>query len=123
MSENSNPGMNGQSQQVQVGNSVGKPQSENLYQKKVKENFHIYGIATFLYACLYALCMYRNSSGVSYPFFVAGSLFYICFCLAKLGISWKKEGAFYAISMMLLSISTFCTDDGIFSLSSWEYFC
>ena len=99
-------------QGMNTATGVGRPQPENLYQKKVKENFHIYGIATFLYACLYALCMYRNSSGVSYPFFVAGSLFYICFCLAKLGISWKKEGAFYAISMMLLSISTFCTDDG-----------
>lgn len=99
-------------QGMNTATGAGKPQPDNLYQKKVKENFHIYGIATFLYACLYALCMYRNSSGVSYPFFVAGSLFYICFCLAKLGISWKKESAFYMISMMLLSVSTFCTDDG-----------
>ena len=51
--------------------------------RKMKENFHIFGLATFLYACLYAYCMYRNSSGVTYPFFVAGSLFYICFCFAK----------------------------------------
>ncbi len=80
--------------------------------KKIKENFHIFGFASFLYACLYAFCMYRNSSGVTYPFFIAGSLLYICFCFAKLGISLKKESGFYMVSMMLLAVSTFCTDDG-----------
>lgn len=62
--------------------------------KKMKENFQIFGLASFLYACLYAFCMYRNSSGVTYPFFVAGSLCYICFCFAKLEISLKKEASF-----------------------------
>lgn len=79
---------------------------------KVKENFQIFGLASFLYACLYAFCMYRNSSGVTYPFFVAGGLLYICFCFAKLEISLKKGSAFYTVSMMLLAVSTFCTDDG-----------
>ncbi|MDE6674248.1 MAG: hypothetical protein K2K19_05480, partial [Acetatifactor sp.] len=80
--------------------------------RKIKENFQIFGLASFLYACLYAFCMYRNSSGVTYPFFVAGSLWFICFCCAKLEISLKKGGAFYMFSMMLLAVSTFCTDDG-----------
>lgn len=80
--------------------------------RKMKENFQIFGLASFLYACLYAFCMYRNSSGVTYPFFVAGSLCYICYCFAKLEISLKKGSAFYTISMMLLAVSTFCTDDG-----------
>ena len=105
------PGVN-----VQVGGQCPQPgaqhkQQENLYTKKVKENFHIYGVASFLYACLYAFCMYRNSSGVTYSFFVAGSLVFICFCLSKLGITWKKSNGFYMISMVLLSVSTFCTDD------------
>lgn len=80
--------------------------------KKMKENFQIFGVASFLYACLYAFCMYRNSSGVTYPFFIAGSLLYICFCFAKLGISLKKGSSFYMVSMMLLAVSTFGTDDG-----------
>lgn len=87
-----------------------KPDTEQT--KKMKENFQIFGVASFLYACLYAFCMYRNSSGVTYPFFIAGSLLYICFCFAKLGISLKKGSSFYMISMMLLAVSTFCTDDG-----------
>lgn len=36
--------------------------------KNMKENFQIFGVASFLYACLYAFCMYRNGSGVTYPF-------------------------------------------------------
>ena len=89
-----------------------RPEPQTLYQEKVKENFHIFGISTFLYACLYAFCMYKNESGVTYSFFVAGSLVYICYCLSKLGITLKKDNGFYMISMVLLSVSTFCTDDG-----------
>ncbi len=88
------------------------PNPDTPETRKIKENFQIFGVATFLYACLYAFCMYRNSSGVTYPFFVAGSLLYICYCFAKLEISLKKGSAFYMVSMMLLAVSTFCTDDG-----------
>ncbi len=95
---------------VPVSQPVKKPDTPET--RKMKENFQIFGVASFLYACLYAFCMYRNSSGVTYPFFVAGSLCYICFCFAKLEISLKKGGAFYMVSMMLLAVSTFCTDDG-----------
>lgn len=98
-------------QRQPVQNTVQKPKPQTLYHTKVKEYFNIYGVATFLYACWYAFCMYRNPSGVTYSFFVAGSLAYICFCLSKLGIIWEKGNGFYAVSMMLLSVSTFCTDD------------
>lgn len=91
--------------------------------KKVKENFQIFGLGSFLYACLYAFCMYRNSSGVTYPFFVAGSLLFICFCFAKLEISLKRGSIFYTISMILLAVSTFCTDDGrIIALNKLGFF-
>lgn len=88
-----------------------KPQN-TLYHTKVKENFHIYGVATFLLACLYAFCMYRNPSGITYVLFVAAGIFYINFCLKKLEIEAKKGKRFYTISMILLAVSTFCTDDG-----------
>ncbi|MCM1569103.1 MAG: DUF4173 domain-containing protein [Roseburia sp.] len=79
---------------------------------RLKENFPFFGPATCLYAILYAFCMYKNSSGVTFPFFVAGSLFYFCFSLARLELTLKRGSCFYIISMMLLSVSTFCTDDG-----------
>lgn len=86
-------------------------QESNEKSIKVKENFHIYGVATFLYACLYVFCMYKNKSGITYLLFVAGGLFYIHFCLKRLEVEAAK-GRFYKICMILLAISTFCTDDG-----------
>lgn len=79
--------------------------------KKLKENYNFFGIASFLYAVFYAFCMFRNGSGVMYPFFVAGSLLLLCLSLAKLEITLKSGSIFYMVSMMLLGISTFLTDD------------
>ena len=79
--------------------------------KRLKSQFGFFGPATFLYAAFYAFCMFRNGSGITFPFFVAGSLLYLCLCLSKLEISLKKGSVFYMTGMMLLAVSTFCTDD------------
>jgi len=82
-----------------------------MYDTHVKENFHVFGVASFLYACLYAFCMYKNDAGITYTLLVVGGLLFIQYCLKKLDVEMKKESRFYMISMVLLSISTFCTDD------------
>ncbi|MCM1187439.1 MAG: DUF4173 domain-containing protein [Lachnoclostridium sp.] len=79
---------------------------------RMKRNFPFFGGVTLVYAIFYAFCMFRNGSGVTFPFFMAGSLLYLCFSLSKLEISLKKGSWFYMISVMLLAVSTFCTDDG-----------
>lgn len=81
------------------------------YTSRMKHSFSFFAPITFLYAAFYAFCMYKNGSGITFPFFMAGSLFYLCFCLSKLEISLKKGSGFYTVSMMLLAVSTFCTDD------------
>ncbi|MBQ8624889.1 MAG: DUF4173 domain-containing protein, partial [Agathobacter sp.] len=91
---------------------VPQPPPITMYDTKVKENFHIYGVASLLYACLYAFCMYKNDAGITYLLFVGGSIAFIYFCFSKLEIKLKKDSIFYFASMLLLSISTFCTDDG-----------
>ena len=83
----------------------------SLYETHIKENFHIYGVASILYGILYVLCMFKNDAGITYPLFVAGTIGYIVFVLQKLEMKLKKESGFYMISMLLLGISTFCTDD------------
>lgn len=88
------------------------PKQDTEYTKRMKENFGFFGPATFVYAVLYAFCMFQNGSGITFPFFVAGSLLYLYLCLSKLEISLQKGSAFYMVSMVLLGISTFCTDDG-----------
>ncbi|MDE5589590.1 MAG: DUF4173 domain-containing protein [Acetatifactor sp.] len=80
--------------------------------KRLKGNFGFFGPAAFIYAVFYTFCMYRNGSGVTFPFFVAGSLLFLCLSLAKLETTLKKGSVFYMAAMVLLGISTFCTDDG-----------
>ena len=88
------------------------PKKEDTVEtKRMKENFQFFGLGTLIYACFYAFCMFKNGSGITFPFFIAGSLLFLCFTLAKLEITLRKGSAFYMISMMLLAVSTFCTDD------------
>ena len=90
---------------------IHKVAEPTMYDTHIKENFHIFGIASILYACLYTFCMYKNTSGITFPLMVLGTIAFICFCQQKLEIAWKKESIFYAVSMMLLAVSTCSTDD------------
>ncbi len=98
-------------QEVCVNQMMPSAVEPTLYDTHIKENFHIFGIASILYACLYTFCMYKNDSGSTYPLMILGTIALICFCQEKLQIAWKKESIFYGVSMMLLAISTCCTDD------------
>lgn len=78
---------------------------------KFKENYGFFAPAAFLYATLYIFCMYQNGSGITFPFFVGGGLLFLCLSLSKLGLTLKEGSVFYIAAMILLGISTFCTDD------------
>lgn len=75
-------------------------------------HFRFFSVESLVYALFYTFCLYKNASGITYPFFIGGTLFYFFLSLKKLGISAKKDSIFYIISLMLLGISTFCTDSG-----------
>lgn len=92
-------------------NAIEVTEKLSLYDTCIKENFHIYGVASILYGLLYVFCMYKNEAGITFPILVAGTIGYVVFVLRKLQMKLKKESWFYIISMMLLGISTFCTDD------------
>lgn len=107
--------------------------------KRMKENYAFLARGALLYGIFYAFCMYKNGSGVTFPLFVAASIIFFCLSMAKMGICGKGEHAesrggamqtgsqsnasrsgialkkgslFYIVTMVLLGISTFCTDDG-----------
>ncbi len=88
------------------------PKEDTAETKCMKDNFNFFGPVAFLYAVFYVFCMFRNGSGITYPFFVGGSLLFLRLSLSKLGITLKKGSVFYIAAMVLLGISTFCTDDG-----------
>lgn len=74
-------------------------------------HFRFFSIASLIYAVFYTFCLYRNPSGVTWPFFIGGTLFYFFLFIKKSGISAKKDSIFYIAALILLSVSNFCTDD------------
>ena len=82
---------------------------DTIFTKKFKENFSFFGIGSLLYGIFYAFCLYHNTSGITYPFFVIGTLCYFFFSVQKLGVPYKKNSIFYVISLVLLGISNCLT--------------
>lgn len=80
----------------------------------MKNNIKYFEITSILYALFFTFCLYNNSKGVTFPFFVAGTLYYFYLCMKKSGvekerktIAYKKGDWFYIISLLLLGISVF----------------
>ena len=99
---------------------------DSVYTKRLKEHFPFFGIGSALYALFYTFCLYKNASGITYPFFVAGTLCYFFFSMRKLGVPYKKDSVFFIVSIVLLGISNCFTNSipllnlnklGIFLLS------
>lgn len=86
-----------------------KKDSDTPFTKRLKEHFPFFGIGSLLYAIFYTFCLYRNASGITYPFFVIGTLCYFYFSMQKLGVPYKKDSIFYIISIVLLGISNCLT--------------
>ena len=99
---------------------------DSVYTKRLKEHFPFFGIGSALYALFYTFCLYKNASGITYPFFVIGTLCYFFFSMRKLGVPYKKDSVFFIVSIVLLGISNCFTNSipllnlnkcGIFLLS------
>ncbi len=82
---------------------------DTVYTQRMRAKFPLFGIGSLLYSAFYALCLYKNASGITYPFFVVGTLCYFYFCMQKLGVPYKKNSFFYLISVSLLGISNCLT--------------
>lgn len=82
---------------------------DTVYTQHMRAKFPLFGIGSFLYSIFYAFCLYKNASGITYPFFVAGTLCYFFFCMQKLGVPYKKDSVFYLVSVLLLGISNCLT--------------
>lgn len=103
-----------------VAGRVPQPQAvqQTVRRTKPAVPFPVFGAASAIYALFYTFCLYKNTSGITYPFFVAGILCYLFFCMKKYGVSCensktgKAAGAFYLVSILLLGISVCLTDDG-----------
>ncbi len=66
---------------------------------------------SFVYAMFYGLCFYDNSAGIMQPIFLLGTFLFLYLLKRKLPLISKAKVSFYAIAIMLLSISTVLTSD------------
>lgn len=90
-------------------NIANEIKEETIMTRQMRFQFSFFGLASMVYALFYAFCLYKNASGITYPFFVAGTLCYFFLSMKKLGVPYKKGSLFYVISIILLGISNCCT--------------
>lgn len=81
--------------------------------KTLNPLFPFMGIGSLIYAFFYTFFLYKNSSGITYPFFVGGTCLFFFLYLKKSGLTAKKFSVFIIVSLMLLGISTCLTDSWI----------
>lgn len=101
---------------VEVTNSVGEvvpfAQTEVAQAKTGSaETFKKYGLVSLIFSIVFTFCLYKNHSGITYPFFMIISLGLLAILRKKDGLSLitsktgdKKLGIFYVAALMLLSI-------------------
>ena len=83
--------------------------SETEYTSSMRRQFPSFGIGCLIYSAFYAFCLYKNTSGITYPFFVIGTLCCFFFSMKKLGVPFKKDSVFYIMGIVLLGISNCLT--------------
>lgn len=83
----------------------------NKKEEKTESESRFFLLGSCLYAVLYTFCLYRNYAGITYPFFIGGTLFFFCCCIRKCGITFKKDAWFYITAAGLLGISVFLTSN------------
>ena len=79
--------------------------------KTMRAKFSFFAPTTLLYAVFYAFCMFKNDAGIAYLLFIIATIVYMKMSLTRLDMKLKKGSAFYFAAMVLLAVSTFCTDD------------
>lgn len=88
--------------------------------KKKAKRFQLFGIGSFLYALFYAFCLYRNASGITYPFFAGGTLLFFGYFIKK-SESSSADGktkahinkVFLMISILIAGSINCTTDSGV----------
>ena len=113
----------GTEKRTEMGNEIGKEKEAGKEKETGKEvdqsrrfmrkNYAFFGGISALYALFYTFCLYRNASGITWPFFAAGTLVYFGLCMRRSGVPWngKKDSVFYAAAIGLLGVSIFLTDN------------
>lgn len=85
----------------------------------MENNIRFYGGLSFLYGVIFTFCLYRNFTGITFPVYVAATIFFAVLFIRKTGVPIKRKTCMYFINMQLLGISTFLTANGFFHFFNW----
>lgn len=85
--------------------------SDIFNKKPMIEKYKSIFIATLLYALFSTFALYKNLSGITFPFFTLATIVYFSICLKFLGIRLKKDTWFYMLSIELFGVSCCLTAD------------
>lgn len=92
--------------------NVNSPYGETEQQRHARsDHFQAMFLPTLLYALFYTFFLYDNLSSITMPLFVATTVMYCLYAMRKTNVAIKKTTWFYAAVMLLLGISTACTDN------------
>ena len=81
---------------------IGKQREEAAEIRFLKEHYRYFGTAALLYGIFYAVCMYQNPAGITFPFVVAASFGLCILGLRYMGRSIKRSTWPYVLLAVLL---------------------
>lgn len=82
-------------------------------QKEGAMRFKMLSAGCFFYALLYTFCLYQNKSGITYPFLIGGTLYFLCYYFKRFGATAAKDRKFLVGAMLLTGILNCTTDSGV----------
>ena len=77
-------------------------------EKEAAMRFGGLSLGCFLYAILYAICMYRNKESITFPFFVGVTLYFFYYFAKKYCVTVPKNNRFLVVSIVILGVLS-CT--------------
>lgn len=72
-----------------------------------------------IYGIIFTFCLYKNPSGVTFPFYTAATVTAAFLFLKKAGVMIQKNFFLYVSGMILLGISTVMTANAFFHFFNW----
>ena len=86
--------------------------NNDVFNKKpLIEKYKPIFISTLVYAIFSTFALYKNLSGITFPFFTLATLVYFSICLYLLGVKLKNDTWFYMLSIELFGVSCCLTVD------------
>ena len=77
---------------------------------RMRINYRYFGGLSAVYGLIFAFCLYKNMSGITFPMCIIVTLIFVWLFMKKINFRLQKYSSVYIAGMLLLSISTALTD-------------